>query len=658
MKNLAIIISLIISQFSFAQIDTVTLKSTISDVTVFFSGAEITRTAKTNLPKGKHLILFDKLPLEINPQSIQVNGNSDFEIRSVKHQTNYRDQGKKSAAVEAIYKKIETQKVEMKSVGNEIAVQELEERLLLENSDISNKERNISIEQLSSTATFYNKRVNSIKRKRLDLTVQLKDMQDQLEDHYKTLNKLVVDNRRTYSQVLVIVDCKKYTNKDLKLKYLVSSAGWEPMYDFRVKDISSPLKIVYNANIYQSSGENWEKVNVILSSGNPTESGEIPQLESFYLGRQQQVKRTVNMGGVAAITGRVFEASNGEAVPFANVVIYKANKQIAVTSTDFDGLYTIKPLPVGQFTIKVSYVGFNPISSSLNLQQNKLLLKDFAISPGVDIAEVAIKYKKPLFKRDQSSASNTTTRTEIKQMAVRSVADISKRAGGGVTFIDGVNVTKKKSEMNLISNSLKKGVAQTEYRIDVPYTILSDGEDYNLKIKEVTLKTNYKYFAIPKLDPDAFLTATLTDWNELNLLSGRTSIFYEGTFTSESYLDTEKAEDTLTISLGRDKDIYIERILDKNLYSKKTSLKNVKESVAWKIVIKNNKGAPINLVVEDQYPLSDRENVKTELESWSGAKIEKETGKITWELDLEPSQKKELLFKYNAQYPKYYYVPQ
>jgi hypothetical protein len=657
MRKIALLLSICFSQLTFAQIDTLTLSSKISDVTVFFSGAQVTRTVKTNIKLGKHLILIDRLPLEINPQSIQVKGTDDLQILSVKHQTNYKDQGKKTPAVEAIYEKIEAQKVEMRSIGNQIEVQDIEEKFLISNSDISNKDKNISIEQLSNTATFYRERLNKIKRKKLELTVQLKDMQEQLEDYYQTLNKLVVKDRKTYSQILVTVECKKYTNKTISLSYLVESAGWEPLYDFRVQSIALPLKVVYNANIYQSTGEDWKDVNVTLSSGNPTETAEIPTLKRYYVGREQQTVRQLELRGAAAITGRVFDAQTGDAIPFANVSVFDNNntKQLAITTTDLDGQYTIKPIPPGRYAIKVTYVGFQPETKQLSFSKNVQTFSDFALNRGVELQEVKINAE-PQFELDQTTISSTVTRQEISKMAVRSVAGNSnvrgQRNGSEVTFIDGVKLIGNGS-VNLISNSLKKAVAQLEYKIDIPYTILSDGEDYNLKIKEVSLDADYEYFAIPKLDPDAFLTASLSDWGDLNLLSGEASIFYEGTFTASYYLDVENAEDTLSISLGRDKDIYLKRELDKGNYEKKGFGKNVKETLAWKIVVKNNKSVPIKLTIEDQYALTDRDIYKAELLESVGAEVNADSGKLTWELQLNAAEKKELNFKYYVQYPKY-----
>ena len=110
---------------------------------------------------------------------------------------------------------------------------------------------------------------------------------------------------------------------------------------------------------------------------------------------------------------------------------------------------------------------------------------------------------------------------------------------------------------NYISNSLKTSITNLEYTIKIPYTIPSDGEDYSIKMKDVSVPAKYVYHAVPKLDEDAFLTAELTNWTALNLLPGKSNIYYQGTYVGESKIDTEKASDTLSISLGRDRNIVV-----------------------------------------------------------------------------------------------------
>ena len=57
----------------------------------------------------------------------------------------------------------------------------------------------------------------------------------------------------------------------------------------------------------------------------------------------------------------ITDAMSGESIPFANIVAEKNGNQIAGTTTDFDGNYTIKPLEPGNYTIKATFVGYGTV---------------------------------------------------------------------------------------------------------------------------------------------------------------------------------------------------------------------------------------------------------------------------------------------------------
>jgi len=166
--------------------------------------------------------------------------------------------------------------------------------------------------------------------------------------------------------------------------------------------------------------------------------------------------------GQGTVKGKILD-DNGEPVPFANVALLNGSEQVLGTSTDFDGKYTLKPVPPGTYDLQISYVGFQTKKiSGVVVKSDKIVEQSLKLSKGVELGTVdIIEYKKPLFEKDQTTSGTTTSREEIEKMAVRSVADIAKttgngvfsrdngggginvrgqRQGGSVTFIDGVKV--------------------------------------------------------------------------------------------------------------------------------------------------------------------------------------------------------------------------
>lgn len=167
--------------------------------------------------------------------------------------------------------------------------------------------------------------------------------------------------------------------------------------------------------------------------------------------------------GQGTIKGKVLDEKTGEPVPFANVSLKSGADLIIGTTTDFDGKYTLKPIPPGKYDVEVSFVGYSTArTTDVLVYSDKITDLDVDLGKGVKLDEVVVVgYKKPLFEKDQTTVDQTITREELQNMAVRTPADIAKTAGNGtfsrdngsgainsrgtrtsgnVTFVDGVKI--------------------------------------------------------------------------------------------------------------------------------------------------------------------------------------------------------------------------
>ncbi|RLD46216.1 MAG: mucoidy inhibitor-like protein [Bacteroidetes bacterium] len=204
--------------------------------------------------------------------------------------------------------------------------------------------------------------------------------------------------------------------------------------------------------------------------------------------------------------------------------------------------------------------------------------------------------------------------------------------------------------------SVSQNQTNTIFKISLPYTIPSSNKRVNVKVQKWELPATYRYYAVPRIDPDAFLQARITGWEDLNLMAGSVNIFFEGTYVGKSYLNPSNLNDTLDISLGRDKSIVIERRKIKDKNSTAVFGGSKKMNVAWNISIRNNKKDAIHLVIKDQLPLSNRKDIEVRLLQSSGAQFDNKTGFLTWDMNIKSKQKKSLDFQYQIKYPKDYNI--
>ena len=227
------------------------------------------------------------------------------------------------------------------------------------------------------------------------------------------------------------------------------------------------------------------------------------------------------------------------------------------------------------------------------------------------------------------------------------------RSDSNETFIDGVKVQSSKAA-NYTNNT--ENQTNNIFEISIPYNIPSDGKEYVVAIQEYKAPAVYSYSAIPKLDKDAFLLANLINWDQTGLLPGEANLFNEGTFVGKSYFETRVTNDTIPVSLGREKNIILDRKKVKSFTEKNFTGGTKKTTLEFEIMVRNKKKAEVEITIEDQIPLSNTEEVTIELINGSNATYVKETGKLKWIIKLKPSESNTLKFGYIIKYPKKYNI--
>lgn len=226
------------------------------------------------------------------------------------------------------------------------------------------------------------------------------------------------------------------------------------------------------------------------------------------------------------------------------------------------------------------------------------------------------------------------------------------RSDGTLYIVDGVQVYGDKATSLNNHVQVDNSGINTTFDIDLAYTIPSNGQQINVAVKTEELPASYRHFTVPKLDRDAFLQAQITNWEDLNLLPAPTNIFYEGTYVGQGFLDVRNVEDTMNLSLGRDKRIVVRRECDKEMRTVKTIGSNVKKTFLYKISVRNTRNTPIEVTVMDQLPISNDKDIEITDRNYKDAEYNETTGAVTWKLQLKANETRELTVGYTVKYPK------
>jgi uncharacterized protein (TIGR02231 family) len=245
---------------------------------------------------------------------------------------------------------------------------------------------------------------------------------------------------------------------------------------------------------------------------------------------------------------------------------------------------------------------------------------------------------------DKNSVQNTL-QGRAAGLKTKGNADAELTAVENDNSLQEVVVTSVKSNIN--ENQLN-----ISFDIDIPYDILSNGKAHSVALKEIKIPATFKYYAAPRVEKEAFLLAEIVDYSKYNLLKGDANIIFEGMYVGKTTINPSQTSDTLNLSMGRDKKISIkrEKVADKSgtkfLSSKK------EQTFTYDITVRNNKKETAKLLLKDQYPLSPDKDIEIELLQSDGAKVNAETGILTWDLDLKPNETKKIRISYRVKYPK------
>ena len=512
-------------------IDPQTTSPTLTHATVFLNRAELTATAKANIPSGEQRLIIDNIPLNIDQNSIQVKGSGDAVITGVRFVQNYLQNAPRPKNILQLDDSLRTVQDDIAAAQLAQTVLEEEKLLILANKQVSGTATGVKVADLKEMANFYRERLTDIGAKLIKVKERLKDLQQRQNNLNNQLSNWQNSRNRPTGGIEVSLKATTRTALNLELSYVVNGAGWRPVYDLRMKETNAPVALAYKAEVFQNTGQNWNNIKLTLSTSNPAQGGLMPTLGVQY--------------------------------------------------ADF----------------------FNPSPAVLNevVKVGYGTARKMAMS-----ADASMAYEAPM--------ADVQTTADYTQIAIN---DLS-----------------------------------VSFDIALAYDIPSGGQPQLVDIARHEVPANYRHFAIPKLDTDAFLVAQLVDWEKYNLLNGKANVYFQGTYVGETQLITQNTNDTLNVSLGRDKKVVVKRERLNEFSSKRFIGSNIRETVTYRITVRNTKPDAVKLTLEDQVPLSQNSDIEVSVEEITGAKYNSETGKLTWDVTLKPSENRTFDIRFEVKYPK------
>lgn len=533
MKRILIAALVLVVSTAFANDERTIVNAHLQSVTVYRSGAEMVHTATANLKTGSNELVIDQLGNSIDVNSIQVKVSDGITILGTEFGNNYLTSPVKTVRIKLLEDSLESLNKSVIKQSWLISNFTQLVDVLKANKDIKGTQTGLSVTELMKFMDYY-------KAKSIELEtelLQLEDKRDKLklikEKVQSELNEEKSKNTSTSGRItlqLQVSDAGKYS---FQVSYIALNASWNPFYDLKVDDIKNPIKLIYKANITQSTGIDWKQVKLSLATATPGQSGTAPTINPWFLG----------------------------------------------------------------------YV-YPRVYSGMMLKASSITDKAMAV-------------------REQS----------LDEVSVGNAAS--------------PNAKKLEEYVSVSDNTLN-----VTFDIDVLYDIPTNGKEQTAVLKTYQVPATYKHYAIPKLDKDAYIIAEVLDWEKLNLLPGEANVILEGTYTGKTYIDPNATNDTLSLTLGKDKRVALKRDKLVDYSSVKFLGTNKLQKFTYEITVKNNKNEAINLDLKDQFPLSTNKDIEVEMISAGGANVNSDNGILNWLVSIAAGESKKFKFTYSIKYPK------
>ena len=186
-------------------------------------------------------------------------------------------------------------------------------------------------------------------------------------------------------------------------------------------------------------------------------------------------------------------------------------------------------------------------------------------------------------------------------------------------------------------------------KIDIP----SDGSPHKTTVGQHRFDAQVDYLAIPKHTDAVYRRAKVVNASQGPLLAGQVNLFVDDVFIGRSRLDYTPADGEVKLLLGVEERLTIERELIKREVDKRRLRDERQLRYGYRIKLQNLMPTQVQLMVEDQIPVSRHEQIKVKLEDVKPAPAKQtELNLIQWSLQLDADAKTSILYEYSVQHPR------
>ena len=255
-------------------------KNTIVKADIYRRNAVVTRRGSLKLEAGRNTIYISGLTVSSLTDTVRLRFTGVVKTLDINYVSALDVEDSERPETAGIEKKI-------KDIDKELEICEKMQELRERNADFTSRS-DVSVEAQERVICELPKQLMDL----YDKTTELLESRKKLEDELSRLQAV-----RNETVIKADLSVEEGGNYDYELQYVEQNAGWMPLYEVRYSSEKQPLEVLMKATIVQNTREDWEKINVVLFTGNPTVSNALPVLTPSTL--SISVPRTFRANGSA-----------------------------------------------------------------------------------------------------------------------------------------------------------------------------------------------------------------------------------------------------------------------------------------------------------------------------------------------------------------------
>jgi len=268
----------------------------ISYITVYQDRARLTCQGNVQVDTKTKRLVLDELPLTLELDSVRVAGKGTSKVRilGVEIARHHYEQTP-VRRVRDLEDQIERLEDEMQVLADDHMIWEAQAEHLQGLRQATREyargmsRGHTSVEDQALLMQFFGEQDDKIHTAMRDVDLKKRDLNRRLNKLRSELDDLCAARPRQRYQARIEIEVSNDGNFQLELTYVVRSVGWQPLYDLRLleEEDDQTLELSIIAQVTQRTGQDWNGVQVSMSTARPALNQRLPELKPWFLDEYQ-----------------------------------------------------------------------------------------------------------------------------------------------------------------------------------------------------------------------------------------------------------------------------------------------------------------------------------------------------------------------------------